>query len=354
MSWSSSIFSFDTLQSWPRPSRAALFAVGVLLVVRAVIGVATASGFYDPQLAEATIFASLEMEHRQAAQREPSVLLMGTSRMVDISESCVERALGLPRGAVRNASQLSPSFWRNAALLRRNPDLLRGVRVVAIDVLPLHFFGEEMVGDEVFLRHASLPERARVRELLPRIRAVADFALPVWSERRSVLEWARAARALSEDPAARRDALREEVALRKEVIWKLGTIMNYRPGDEINIVDYLAPDAPASRIALRALDELLDALPEDAVVVLATLPEIGEVKRRLEEVPEVMAVDRRFREQLAAIDDPRIRIVYNDRAGPLGLRQRDYEKDGVHFSPRGVGKLCNRFAEMIGEELSGR
>lgn len=185
----SSIFSFETVRGSMKPSGAVLIAFAVCVAVRIAIGVAAHRGLAWPSSLPATSDSIRESKYRVYGPEAPTVVLMGTSRLLDVCAQCLARELSLQRDKVTNFSHLGNSFWRNLALVRRNPELVASARVVYIDVSPFQFNNEDICSDEQFLRHATIDERFAVAQPSQRVIALADRVVPLWSERRTVPEW---------------------------------------------------------------------------------------------------------------------------------------------------------------------
>lgn len=179
-------------RAW-RPAGSLAWCLGFLLVLRVALAVgADALGRVPGGVDDA--------DWRGAAvalQGAPRVAVFGSSRIRDaLPAPVLARALGLPAEEVVNASLSAATPWELVALLRRDPELLRGTELVLTDTQLWQWNGAlgSWVPRPLFLRHASLADRLGLPGPLERTRALVDWAWPAWSERRRIGQWARGPR----------------------------------------------------------------------------------------------------------------------------------------------------------------
>lgn len=344
----SSIFSFDTVRVTPRISGAVLLATAVVLAVRGALAVVTHDGRAWPLSLPAQTDAMREYQCRTYASDPPSVLLMGTSRLVDVSAACVAQRLSLPRDRVMNLSHLGNSFWRNLALLRRNPAIASSARAVYVDVSPFQLTNEDLCSDEQFLRYATLEERALVSDPKQRAVALADWALPMQAERRTVPQWVDAVSYWTMPERLRRDVVSRRVDAVKRLLW-----LQIGANKPEVMANNLASTGPVTPLNRSALEGFVDQFPPGCHIIFLHVPTYGDMHELMFKTPERQAAWKALRAELERLKSEDtahpISILWPTDAEALGLDAKDFLGDDTHFNDAGNAKLCGIIAEHIRE-----
>lgn len=342
----SSIFSFETLRVSIRPLGAVFIALAVCVVARIVIGVVAHHGLAWPASLPAKTDSMRESRYQVYGPKSPSILLMGTSRLVDVSAQCLAKELLLRRDAVSNFSHLGNSPWRNLALVRRNPELVASARVAYMDVSPFQFNNEDICLDEQFLRHASFAERMTIDTPSKRAVALADLVVPIWSERRTVAEWWNAISFMTMPAQMRSDVLIREVDDVKRLLWtQIGV------NSPEAMAENIASTGPITELNKMAISQLIDSFPADCTIVLVHIPTFGEMGALMFGTPERRAAWealRAYLNQIAAENRPqKVVVLWPESPAEMGLSASDFLADNTHFNDIGSTTLCRIIAGHI-------
>jgi len=190
----SSIFSFDTLQERPWPSKP--FGVAAATVLLSVILVQVLGDTLlvrDPN----SRLANAIRYFRSQEQAQPKVLFFGSSR----THSCVDpetfaRESGIPRSEVLNLAQPSWGPWHALVLLRHAPEALASVETAFVELTPdpfnenvLHPITHRPVRSvDEFDAWSTYPERVQARDLYTRGKLLAEYVFPI-QQRRNLITW---------------------------------------------------------------------------------------------------------------------------------------------------------------------
>jgi len=343
----SSIFSFETLRISLRPSPAILLAIGLSVVARLGLAFAAGQGLVWPTTMLSKTDTMREYQYREYGPTAPSVLLIGTSRFVDVQAACIAQALGVPRDAVANFSHLGNSVWRNLALLRRNPEMMQSAKVVYFDISPYQLNHEVYCDDPQFLRHATLSERVAVADRKQRTIAVVDALIPMWSERRTLLEWFDMIMFLSMPARLRADTLIGDVGDVKHLLWS-----QIGPNSNLDaIAEDIATTGPMTDLNLSTLDSLLEVLPKDCTVIIVHIPVHGRLAERFYGPPKRAAAWKELQTYLekraAQSSSPKLEVVWANSPEAYGLTSTDFLADDIHFNDSGNEALCQTVARHV-------
>lgn len=342
----SSIFSFETLCITPRPSGAVLIAVAACVAVRVALAFAVHDGRAWPFSLPAKSDAMREIRYRVHGPEAPTVLLMGTSRLIDVSAACVARELSIPREEVVNFSHLGNSFWRNLALLRRNPGLAESARAVYVDVSPFQVNNEDICSDEQFLRYATPAERLAVRNGRQRTIAMVDLAVPLWSERRTPPQWLHAASFMAMPLKLRGDVLIKDVDDVKRLLW-----LQVGVNSPEAMAENIASTGQITELHQTALEAFVDLFPAECSILFVHIPTYGSMGELMFGTPERREAWKALRaqlEKLAAEDRPQsISVIWPETTADLGLTEADFLGDDTHFNDAGNEALCKIIAGHI-------
>jgi hypothetical protein len=271
---------------------------------------------------------------------------MGTSRLVDVSAACVAQQLSLPRDGVANLSHLGNSFWRNLALLRRTPAIAESARVVYVDVSPFQLTNEDIYSDELFLRYATLQERARVSDPKARAVALANWALPMQAERRTVPQWIDAISFWAMPEKMRANLVSKRVDDIKRLLW-----MQIGSNSPEVMANNLAATGPVTPLNRWALEEFVHRFPSGCHIIFLHVPAYGPMDDLMFGTPERKAAWKALREELERLkaEDKAhpISVIWPSDAEALGLDEADFLGDNTHFNDAGNAKLCAIIAEHI-------
>jgi hypothetical protein len=197
----SSIFSFDTLQELPLPSRSfCVAAATVLLSVVLVDGFRDALMVRDPTSRVACVIQYLRLQEGA----KPRILFLGSSR----TESCIDtetfaQECGMPGDKVLNLARPNMDPWHMFVVVRHAPEALADVETAFIELAP-HSFNENYrnpvtrkvsKNPDEFNAWATYSERARIRNVRAQCKPFVDFVLPL-SQRRALFDWLRVGNAI--------------------------------------------------------------------------------------------------------------------------------------------------------------
>ena len=190
-----SIFSFDTLKGFPKPSRSFFLCVFILITAGSLLAanrdtIEKAMPKYNsitPILSYIDLYC-LDL---------PKVAFLGSSRFI----SCIKTDLfaklsDLSPSTVLNLAIDSGSFWDTKVLYREQPELYNNCSLIIIDIEPwmfnnnlIHPLSKKIYHYEpYFTIWASLKERTEPPGIGSKASLVFDFFWPL-SERRSFPEW---------------------------------------------------------------------------------------------------------------------------------------------------------------------
>ncbi len=338
-----------TLESIPMLTRTGFFAVVLFFGVRIIFFLIP-----DPLYPLASdSFQSVEMDSesrfRSHAYR-PRVLFMGTSRLMGVSSAQVARQLGLSSDVCSNLSREGVNFFRIHSFLKRNPEVLENLEILVVDIVPAQLYStvwsdESGVG---FLRYGSFAEKIRSRGIHGKMLVIADTIVSFRSNRYAPHEWRIGLFGTYDEKLAFNNYQR--LAWAREVMGGLGKldmhdIMTLVLGDEFpNPIPF-----PAQGYALR---EILDRLPAHTEVLLVRWPYRDDARAIIESTDELRESDRSYRDYAETIAKERqnVTVEWYDRASDMGLKFKDYNGDGAHFSRSGLLKAANEIASIIKRE----
>lgn len=189
MSFRSSIFSSETLAEGPRPTRAFVLALAIVVLARLALGMGSEAMMVIPAESADTRFFDVEQRVRRANIR-PRVLLMGTSfAYYGLHGATFAAEVHLPREDVVNVAVNGGTPFETKYMLARNPQLLSHAGLVVID-LTRSILNTRVSVRPLFYRFASLDERLALDTFGDRSAAVIDVALQNLREKRPVDYWA--------------------------------------------------------------------------------------------------------------------------------------------------------------------
>ena len=324
-------------------ARAVCLVLGLLLLLRAVL---IDDGRLYPQSTIAKTDKLRELEYRTNGPESPEVIILGTSRMLGISANQFAADLGINEDRVANFSAEAMHTWRNVALIRRNPGLVRSAKCVIIDFLPYQLRGEEYTKDEAFLRWATVNERLTVADRSAQATALVNIVLPLWVRPQSISDSLTFFRMT---PLAQYELLSDEVGKYRERIWR----PKEQENQQSNILMWaslIAPESPLSRLNTQALTDLFNQLPQDCTVIFVSYPITGRPRKFVDSDPAQTAIwsdARRSIEDICANAPRRAVHVWIDSLSDIGLRKDDYLQDGFHFGETGLRHVSQWNARLV-------
>lgn len=280
------------------------------------------------------------------------ILLMGTSRMQFLGNPEIDPAYRREGGYSINISLPGNTFWHMAIMRRRNPTMWDKADLVvsdigAMQILPGRNFDESA---PFFLRESTLAERWLVYKPTDRLRALADWAVPLWSRRYTPDTWWKALTHLNATDAERLTALTKanwlEFPEYKEWIEEGEEIKRNpeRARELLLELDY--PVAPYSRVQEHALRELAANPPPNGVLLLVHPPHRNDLQQTLETSETRKQLQPMLRELVEPLQSDRVVLRWYSRAAEFDLVDEDFADDGLHFTRGGV----LRFQRFIDEE----
>jgi|GEM_PF-3300647 len=154
----SSIFSFKTFRGPVNWTWAAPVALSVCIVGRLALEPLRDISDYDN--ADFGRFVAAEKYQVKEAPETGAVLLLGSSRtQYGISREVLAGELEVGFEEVRNASVPDGNPWTGLVMLKRNPGIIAGAKVVVVDLAPIQFNGSYMPLKNRFAHLATLEER---------------------------------------------------------------------------------------------------------------------------------------------------------------------------------------------------
>lgn len=347
---SSDVRCSGTLVGPLRPTPAAWIGVGLCVVARLL--------FWwqddllrrvDAEQASRSFLVS-ELRYRVQGPRAPEVVVVGTSRLADMTAADIDAARS-SRVELGLYAWPGNTFWDVRQLLSRNPELTSRCRLFVLDAVPTLWL-TAFFTPRKFLRGASLEERLALPPSL-RMGALVDPIHPLWSSRHSAGEWlaglplagASEERALAE--------LEREWGVSIAVSRALSAEWRRRNGAAFNPVtlDFVAArgnERDAGQTA--AFDDILSGLPEGCRVLLVVLPLRAALVEAIEADPRRAESWRGFERELVTRTGPDVELEILTQED-LSLTDFDYV-DGLHFGPTGLERVARALAGLIDRELS--
>jgi len=182
------IFSSSTLPKPPRPTAAFWVALILCGLVRFALEPLRDVPRADLELEDIRLLRTREELFIKRMPEPARVVVAGSSRtLYSIAPGLLAGRLGLAEHGLRNLSFDGGHPWDALVLFRRNPRLLEEAELVILDVDPLHVILNEPL-PERYYRLMTLRERLRVPGP-EKVRAVANWILPVASIRRPLNVW---------------------------------------------------------------------------------------------------------------------------------------------------------------------
>ncbi|MCC6486487.1 MAG: hypothetical protein IT364_03235 [Candidatus Hydrogenedentes bacterium] len=330
----SSIFSFDTLLVRPRITGPAWAALGVFVAARLALLARPDAFLSVADLETQYQYLTVEGKHRLAENRSPEVIIAGTSRLGALSTECMAERLGCPPESIANYSRAGNSYWRILAFLKRNPEAMKNLRLLVIDLLPFQMYRGPILSetDPMFLALASPQELQRIASPWDKAVAFADRVVPYVSERRRVIGWWDAFGRLAMDERQRSQAALDTVLPAAQ---RGGTPETAESAPDEERMNAYAPGDVPSYIQQAALTELRGFLPQDTRLALVWLPVRDDFVETLLKPGSGYAELKTLVESKA----PRAELVWVEHGSEWGMTQADFV-DVVHFTPEGFDKVC--------------
>lgn len=337
MQQGSSIFSFDTLTAWPRPTRAFALTIALCAALRIALGLMADRLDLIPAPATKTRLLTLEQRLIRQPRSSPRILLIGSSlTRYGLLEDRIADASKLPRGEVINLGVENGSSWDALVLLRRNPRLSEAVSLVIYGVEPgqINAEGRARWMDH-FYRFSTLREKWEVDRWTDRGLLLSDWAWPWHSERRDVIAWAQCA--MGQLPQAADELLRpawEPRSFAKLRSRKTHFEHSPSPDEIIGMNDATSP------LYKRLLEELVSYWRDRRVrVLLVTMPTSEVYTRAVLDRAELRAGVQKFDDILASLSGPDVEIERCFARPDLKLDDREDFMDYTHLTPRGADRL---------------
>ena len=341
------IFSFETINVSFRFAAPFVVALGICALARVGLAVSVQLGAAWPTSLPALLDSMREHRHREYGPPAPRVLLMGSSRLVDISSDCIAADLGIPRDHVANISHLGNSFWRNLAVIRRSPEIVASADVVYMDVSPYQINDESICLDQQFTRYATMEERIAVRDVPARMAALADVFYPIFSERRTIPEWIDAISFWALPSRLKADRLIGRADDTKRLLWSL-----IGPESDLHaIARNVGTTGPITELNAVALEAFIAELPAGCAVVFVHVPTDAPLAPLMYREPDRNGAWRDLREHLMRVaereSERRIIVHWPETPADLGLTIDDYSADSLHFSLQGNARMCDVITDQI-------
>jgi hypothetical protein len=280
----------------------------------------------------------------KAESRRPQVIVEGTSRLMPIRRVPIGPRNWKTEDQMINLSMGGNTFWHMLALHRRNPRLTERTEFAVIDLVPFQLAVNDNFteSDRLFLRESTVREKLRIHDPILRLKALADFVLPVWSERYSAASWWRALRRLGATPAQRYEILRSIPDIRLEESRQLTAAVDVAEGDDDKhraIVAFLLYNLPTlSKVQRGALADLTASFPDSCWVLLTRAPHRRDFADSVSDESD-RAKEKLLRKAAESVTSDHVFLLWMDDASAPGWTESDYSGDGFHFSNQGAKKM---------------
>jgi len=335
MSYRSSIFSFSTLAGSPRPTRAFLLALLVVLAARAGLGLAGDRMLAVPgQTADRRFFA-IEDRIRHFKLR-PRVLLMGSSfSYYGLHAPTFAETAGMPAGDVANLAVNGGTSFEARKLLERNPQVTDRAKLLVIDLTRSQLNDRNEVRP-LFYRLADVRDRLALDRRADRDKAMIDFALLNLREKRSVDLWLQGAYNI-----ATSRSLVPKSPLPTRPLWAITAAERARKLHRFSPavaakrqLEHFVKSRMAQSFVQRFLKLCADR--KIRVVVLCT-PKLNEYHAAIPEIPGATDANKAYFRWLDSLKGQAEIIVY-DTSQSAGLTDRDFMDYG-HLTEHGAKQL---------------
>ena len=338
----SSIFSFETLQDWPRLTGPAWAALGIFVAARLALLACPDAFLTVADLETQYQYLTVEGRHRLAENRSPEVIIAGTSRLGALPTECMAARLGCPPESISNYSRAGNSYWRILAFLRRNPDAMKNLRLLIIDLLPFQMYQGPILSetDPIFLALANADERGRIASPLDKAISWADWVVPFVSERRRAIGWWDAFERLAMDERQQYQAALATVLPANQ---RGGNPETAESAPDKERMRAYAPGAAPSYVQQTALADLRALLPKEATLALVWLPVRDDFVQALAKPGSGYEELRTLVKSTA----PEAELIWVENGADWGMTRADFV-DVVHFTPEGFDKVCAAMGTALG------
>lgn len=323
-------------------------ALALFLTARLLLYLCSDALLFAPESHAHKSYLANEIAYRQSGHKHPRVVVMGTSRLGSLPIPLFADKLGLNHADVANYSLAGNNFWRTLTFFRRNPEILTRAEFVVIDLLPYQLYVGPMFDeqDSLFLRLATLDERLAVRDPYSRAIALADLALPAWSERRTPPAWLRAVSFIPLTEEQRYQEISYAIENRK-------TTFDLRPDVQIADVDdrdlmgsdYVPPPC-VSEVQIMSINALAELMPSNCQLTLVWLPIEGKFARALLDDENLNESYELYRRLIERYRGSNTKLIWWERNDELEALEHSFI-DAVHYSPQGMACMTNALANTL-------
>ena len=198
-----SIFSFNTLKEFPRPTRSFFLCIFILIIAGSLLSI-NRENIEKSTPNYHTITPVLSYIDNYCIDL-PKVAFFGSSRFVSCIKTDIFAKLSdIAPSNVLNLSIGSGQFWDFNVIYRENPELYSSCSLIVIDIEPW-MFNDNLIHPIYKIPHdhepyftiwASLKERTELPGIASKASLVFDFFWPV-SEKRSFPDWYAVIKALT-------------------------------------------------------------------------------------------------------------------------------------------------------------
>jgi hypothetical protein len=334
----SSTSSSKTLQARGLDLRAAVLAAGLLVVVEA--GIARQEWIWHAVRGSEIGLLNMIEEEVIPSAPEPTILLMGSSRMRDaIPPRTLEGHLGLAPGGVLNLGIASGTPFEALTLYRRNREKLSAAKVLVISAEDWYANGGIRPGD-ADRRFSSLQERLTDYPLEDALGLLVGWVWRTYDARYAIERWLRCHFQVCEGSAY--------VGSDNRVLYRRDDPLEGPP--EVDVSPdvrrfYQQYDWSLGR--LRQLERLIAEARADGLrVIVVQFPFRDEYLQavRTQHATAYAAYVRAVRHLAGA------EVLVYESADGLGISQR-YFRDYGHLTPLGAEIMAQRLAEVIADTI---
>ncbi len=198
-----SIFSFDTLKGFPKPTRSFFLCVFILIIAGSLLAVNRDN--IEKSIPKYHTITPVLSYLDLYCLDTPKVVFFGSSRFVScIKTDTFARLSDIAPSNVLNLAIGSGSFWEAKAIYRERPELYNNCSLIIIDIEPWMFnnnlihaiYKKTYHYEPYFTIWASLKERTEPPGIAAKASLVSDFFWPV-SEKRAFPDWYAVIKALT-------------------------------------------------------------------------------------------------------------------------------------------------------------
>jgi len=345
----SSIFSFSTLQGFPKPSLPAVLSILFLIIASQLLR--QQGNVFDPVPETRREFFNAQPHlNYDAFMPRPKVLIIGSSRLIFMKHKPIMEATNLPINDIQIMAWAGSSFYDAERYLNRYPDLLSQCEYIVLDMIPMKLFTTVAFpeDDSGVLRHMDWDQIPLLSTPEYQLKAYADHVIPFVSGRHRVDDWLRLNSLITSTPQERLELYRTGASKPK-----IPRIKNVDPEKLQFYIDAVLesqfPDTPLLSIQDDALQRIVKMLPVQSKLILIQPPFREDATKLIQEEDSYSSSNRRFRKYIDQFQSEKVQIVWPEDFGDIEFNEFDFSRDGAHMTAEGLGKVSTFIGQLLAE-----